>query len=153
MIRDGRRGVAVWVAVGVAIAAAATCSRSIREGTGDGTITARVITAMVNDPEVGRFRFQVETFDGVVMLSGQVDSDAAASRAVTLVRAVDDVRDVRSTIRVVPSEPGAGFLDTRSSGLQPYNTPDAESLSSSSVYVLSSSKWRPAARCFCLVLS
>ena len=84
-----RRGghVATWVLlVGVTIA----CSYSIREGTGDETITARVVTALVNDPQVGRFRFEVDTFDGVVMLPGEVDSAGAATRAVTVVRAVDD---------------------------------------------------------------
>ena len=98
----GSRLAAWFIVVGIAVASTVACSRSIREGTGDGTITARVITALVNDPEVGRFRFQVDTFNGVVMLSGEVDSAGAATRAVTLARAVDDVRDVRSTLRVVP---------------------------------------------------
>ena len=58
------------------------CGGSIREGTGDATITARVMTALLNDPDAGRFQFKVETFQGVVMLSGEVDSRDAEGRAI-----------------------------------------------------------------------
>ena len=85
------------------VAIALGCGASIREGTGDGTITARVKTALVNDPEVGRFQIEVETFRGVVMLSGEVDSAASEARVVAVARSVDDVREIRSSIRIVPS--------------------------------------------------
>ena len=97
-----RRLVTWAIVLAVGLAGIVACGGSIRQGTGDGTLTARVITALVNDPIVGRYRFEVETFQGVVMLSGEVDSQAAQARAIEVVRAVDDVRDVRSTIRVVP---------------------------------------------------
>ena len=81
---------------------AVSCGGSIRDSIGDGTLTARVMTALVNDPEVGRYRFEVETYRGVVMISGEVSTADAAPRAVAVVRNVEEVRDVRSTIRVTP---------------------------------------------------
>ena len=78
------------------------CGSSIRESTGDGTITARVKTALVNDPEVGRFEIEVETFQGVVMLSGEVNSATSQARVIAVARSVDDVREIRSSIRIVP---------------------------------------------------
>ena len=40
---------------------AVSCGGSIRDSIGDVTLAARVMTALVNDPEVGRYRFEVET--------------------------------------------------------------------------------------------
>ena len=78
------------------------CGPSLREGTGDATITARVKTALLNDPRVARFQIEVQTFSGVVMLSGEVDSPDAESAVIAVTRSVDDVRDIRSSLRVVP---------------------------------------------------
>ena len=80
----------------------AACGQSLREGAGDATITTRVKTALLNDPCVARFQVEVETFRGVVMLSGEVDSPAAAAAVVSVVRSVEDVREVRSSLRILP---------------------------------------------------
>jgi osmotically-inducible protein OsmY len=78
------------------------CAPSLRDGAGDATITARVRTALLNAPRVARFQIEVETFSGVVMLTGEVDSRDAEAAVVSVTRYVEDVREVRSSLRVVP---------------------------------------------------
>jgi hypothetical protein len=62
--------------------------------------TAQVMTALVNDPEIGTRPIDVRVFRGVVRLSGQVRSQAEVARAIALVRAVPGVTQVDSSIRV-----------------------------------------------------
>jgi len=47
-----------------------------------------------------RFHIDVQTFQGVVLLSGELDFPAAEAWMMAVARAVDDVREVRSSIRV-----------------------------------------------------
>ena len=98
-VRIGRRAVCTLFLAPMLLAA---CGPSLREGAGDATITTRVKTALLNDPRVARFQVEVETFRGVVMLSGEVDSPAAAAAVVSVVRSVEDVREVRSSLRILP---------------------------------------------------
>ena len=98
-VRMTRR--AVW-ALFLAPVLLTACGPSLREGAGDATITARVKTALLNDPRVARFRIEVETFRGVVMLTGEVDSPDAEAAVVSVARYVEDVREVRSSLRIVP---------------------------------------------------
>src|SRR5262245_35375482 len=66
----------------------------------DATITTRVKTALLNDPEVGGLsgglRIDVDTFKGVVTLSGGVRSAAERDRAVAVARKINGVVDVKS---------------------------------------------------------
>ena len=48
------------------------CGKTVGEAIDDTTITTRVKTAMLNDPTVGGLRVDVDTFKGVVTLSGRV---------------------------------------------------------------------------------
>ena len=52
----------------------AGCGKSVSETIDDATITTRVKTAFVNDPVVGALRIDVDTFTGLVTLSGSVKS-------------------------------------------------------------------------------
>ena len=45
------------------------CGKSVGETIDDATITTRVKTALLNDPDVGGLRIDVDTFKGVVTLS------------------------------------------------------------------------------------
>ena len=78
------------------------CGKSVGETIDDATITAKVKTALLNDPQVGGLRIDVDTTLGVVTMSGTVKSTAEEQHAVQLAHAVDGVRDVKSTLQVNP---------------------------------------------------
>jgi hyperosmotically inducible periplasmic protein len=82
---------------------AAACGKSVGETVDDAGITAQVKTALLNDPDVGGLRIDVDTAKGLVTLSGIVKSKAEADKAVAIARKVDGVRDVKSTLQVNPS--------------------------------------------------
>ena len=67
----------------------------------DTTITTRVKTVLLNDPQVAATKIDVSTTGGVVTLSGSVKSKADEARAIELARQITGVRDVKSTL-VVP---------------------------------------------------
>ena len=52
----------------------------------DATITTRVKTAFINDPAVGAMKIDVDTFKGVVTLSGAVKSKDEEAKAISLAR-------------------------------------------------------------------
>ena len=83
---------------------AAACSKTIVDTIDDRTITARVKTALLNDPQVGAMKIDVETTQGVVTMSGVVQSKAEEMRAIELARQTPGVVDVKSTL-VVNSSP------------------------------------------------
>jgi hyperosmotically inducible protein len=76
------------------------CGKSIGETIDDATITARVKTALLNDPQVGGLNIDVDTTLGVVTMSGVVKSRREEERAIQLARGIPGVRDVRSTLQV-----------------------------------------------------
>jgi osmotically-inducible protein OsmY len=78
------------------------CGKTVGETIDDATITTRVKTALLNDPDVGGLRIDVDTFKGVVTLSGRVKSESEAAKATQLARGIDGVTDVKSTLQVMP---------------------------------------------------
>jgi osmotically-inducible protein OsmY len=78
------------------------CGKSVGETIDDATITARVKTALLNDPQVGGLKIDVDTTLGVVTMSGVVKSPTEEQRAVQLARTIGGVRDVKSTLQVSP---------------------------------------------------
>jgi len=81
----------------------AACGKSVGETIDDATISARVKTALLNDPQVGGMKIDVDTTQGVVTMSGIVKSQTEADRAVQLARQANGVKDVKSTLQVNPS--------------------------------------------------
>ena len=79
-------------------ACAATTSRTAD----DASTTTRVKIALLNDAQVAGLRLDVKTFQGVVTLSGTVKSDLQARQAIAVARRVQDVKDVKSELHVVP---------------------------------------------------
>lgn len=79
-------------------------STSTRESTGefidDATITTKVKAAFVKNDAVKAREITVETFKGVVQLSGFVDTSAEKSTAAKLAGAVTGVRSVKNSIIV-----------------------------------------------------
>lgn len=78
------------------------CGRAISDTIDDATITTRVKTSLLNDPAVGGLRIDVETFRGVVTLSGRVRTPDEQDRAVAVARKVIGVAEVRSSLEVEP---------------------------------------------------
>jgi osmotically-inducible protein OsmY len=97
------RSVALIVAF--ALASAAGCASTSRsEGTGeyvdDTVITAKVKTAILQEPSLKSTEINVETFKGVVQLSGFVSSSANVSTAMMVARDVKGVKSVKNDMRV-----------------------------------------------------
>ena len=76
------------------------CGKSVGETIDDATITTRVKTSLLNDPDVGGLRIDVDTFKGVVTLSGRVKSKDEEAKAVALARKIGGVADVKSTLQI-----------------------------------------------------
>jgi hyperosmotically inducible protein len=80
--------------------ALAACGRTVGETLDVATITTRVKTALLNDPNIGALRIDVDTALGVVTLSGVVKSKTEETRAVQVARQVPGVKDVKSSLQV-----------------------------------------------------
>ena len=78
------------------------CGKSVGDTIDDATVTTRVKTALLNDPDVGGLRIDVDTFKGVVTLSGRVKSKEEEAKAVAIARKIGGVSDVKSTLQVQP---------------------------------------------------
>jgi osmotically-inducible protein OsmY len=79
-------------------------STSKQEGTGeyidDSVITTKVKAAVFNEPTLKSAEINVETFKGVVQLSGFVNSTADVNKAVEIARGVKGVSSVKNDMRV-----------------------------------------------------
>ncbi|MCL4471071.1 MAG: BON domain-containing protein [Sulfuricella sp.] len=79
-------------------------STSKQEGTGeyidDSVITTKVKAAIFNEPSLKSAEINVETYKGVVQLSGFVNSQADISKAVELARSVKGVTSVKNDMRL-----------------------------------------------------
>ena len=68
----------------------------------DAAITAKVKTALIQEPAVSAMDINVNTYRGVVQLSGFVETEAQANRAVETASNVAGVRSVDNDMRVAP---------------------------------------------------
>lgn len=79
-------------------------STSRQEGAGeyvdDTVITTKVKAAIFNEPTLKSTEINVETFKGVVQLSGFVNSQADISKAVSLTCSVNGVTGVKNDMRL-----------------------------------------------------
>ena len=82
----------------------ACTSTKTRESTGeyvdDSVITASVKTELYSDPDYKPGQVSVETYKGVVQLSGFVNSEKAAAKAVELAKKAKGVKSVRNSLIV-----------------------------------------------------
>ena len=89
----------------VSLATVAGCaSTATHEGTGeyvdDSVITTKVKAAIFNEPTLKVSEINVETFKGIVQLSGFVSTKDAEKRAVEVARAVHGVKSVKNDMRL-----------------------------------------------------
>lgn len=87
---------------GPAVLGTVACGKTVGDTIDDATITGRVKTSMLNDPAVSGLKIDVDTFKGVVTLSGAVKSQAEADKAVAIAKQTPGVADVKSTLQVNP---------------------------------------------------
>ena len=89
----------------VALASALGCaSTRTQEGTGeyvdDTVITSKVKSAIFGEPTLKSAEINVETFKGIVQLSGFVNSVADQRKALDLARSVPGVKSVKDDMRL-----------------------------------------------------
>ena len=80
--------------------ATASDGRTASRATDDAGITSAINTRFVRDDLVRAVEIQVETRQGVVTLTGTVDSPEASLRALQLSRSTPGVRRVNSRLRI-----------------------------------------------------
>lgn len=88
------------VFVSVLGCAGSATQESTGEYVTDSWITTKVKAALVEDPLVKAREVNVETFKGVVQLSGFVSSNAAMNQAVRVAQGIKGVTSVRNDMRV-----------------------------------------------------
>jgi osmotically-inducible protein OsmY len=95
-------GVAIFLVSLVTMVGCASTPK--QEGTGeyidDSVITAKVIAAVLNEPTLKSAEINVETFKGVVQLSGFVNSKADIDKAVSISKAIKGVTSVKNDMRL-----------------------------------------------------
>jgi len=104
MKRFGKYFSAIFLAFTLAGAVVGCAPTSKQAGTGeyidDTIITAKVKAAIFDDPTLKSAEINVETFKGVVLLSGFVSSQAAANQAAEVARGISGVRSVKNDMRI-----------------------------------------------------
>jgi osmotically-inducible protein OsmY len=95
---------AALLAFALAVPLTAACGKTVGETIDDTTITTRVKTAMLNDPDVGGLRIDVDTYKGVVTLSGRVHSESERQQALQLARRTGGVVEVKDSLQVIPEQ-------------------------------------------------
>ena len=100
---------AVSVAKGIEGVASVSDKLHVRDGKSEGSVkgyagdtatTSEVKAKLLADDIVPSRNVKVETTDGVVQLSGTVDSEAQSERAESIAKAVDGVKSVKNDLKV-----------------------------------------------------
>jgi osmotically-inducible protein OsmY len=93
------------ITLGALIAVLVGCAgsptqQSAGEYIDDAAMTTRVKTAVFNEPSLRTVEISVETYDGVVQLSGFVGSQEEIQKAGEVARSVHGVRSVRNDLQL-----------------------------------------------------
>jgi len=103
MLIDARLVRAATLAIAVSLLSACAGSPT-KESTGeyidDSVITTKVKTALLRDEQVSTTAIKVETFKGMVQLSGFVATDQEREKAGQLAQSVSGVKEIKNDIRV-----------------------------------------------------
>src|SRR5512134_3098643 len=103
MSQVGKLISAIFVAVSL-VSVVGCASGPQKEGTGeyidDTAITTKVKAAIFNEPTLKSAEINVETFKGVVQLSGFVKERADIDKAVTVARGISGVKSVKNDMRL-----------------------------------------------------
>ncbi|PWC13255.1 molecular chaperone OsmY [Brenneria roseae subsp. americana] len=77
-----------------------TASQSVGAYAGDAMTTSTIKAKLLADDIVPSRKVAVETQDGVVLLSGDVDNQAQSARAESIAKSVDGVKSVKNSLTV-----------------------------------------------------
>jgi len=103
-MKDKVKYLGLVVCLATALASFGCAGTRTHESTGEyidnSAVTAKVKTALVDDPSVSAMQVKVKTFKGVVQLSGFVDTPQQKQRAEEIARGIDGVREVQNNISV-----------------------------------------------------
>ena len=99
-----RSSIIVFILVALMALTLGCASTRTHEGTGeyvdDSVITTKVKAMIFDEPTLKSSEINVETFKGVVQLSGFVNSRADIDKAVAVTRKVGGVKSVAQSMRV-----------------------------------------------------
>lgn len=95
----------ILFAIAIALSSMVACASTTKQSsTGeyidDSVITTRVKAAIFNEPTLKSAEINVETFKGVVQLSGFVNSQADINKAADLASQVKGVESVKNDMRL-----------------------------------------------------
>lgn len=102
-MKNSNRIAALFAAVILATAmgcASDPKKESVGEYVDDTVITTKTKAAIFNEPTLKSAEINVETFKGVVQLSGFVKTQADINKAVSLTRGVGGVKSVKNDMRL-----------------------------------------------------
>ena len=98
------KSIATFLLAGLLAVMLGCAGTATTEGTGeyvdDTVITSKVKAAIFNEPTLKSAEINVETFKGVVQLSGFVRSQANIATAISVARGVSGVTSVRDGMRL-----------------------------------------------------
>ena len=77
-------------------------ARSTGEVLDDAAITTKVKSALLVEKDVNSFDIKVQTFNGIVQMSGSVDSQWQIDKAVQIASAVAGVKNVKNDLAHKP---------------------------------------------------
>jgi osmotically-inducible protein OsmY len=96
--------ISAFLAIVALMAMVGCASTSKQESTGqyveDSAITTKVKAAIFNEPSLKSTEINVETFKGIVQLTGFVSSQANINTAVEVARGVSGVTSVKNDMRL-----------------------------------------------------
>src|SRR5664279_2863750 len=103
-MRNLTRNISIFVGMLFIAMMLGCASTTKQESTGqyvdDTVLTTKVKAAIFDEKSLKSAEINVETFKGVVQLSGFVDSAAAESTAVSVARKVEGVQSVKNDMRL-----------------------------------------------------
>lgn len=91
-------GFILLIAVAVSGCSAAPHRESAGEFFDSSLITAKIKTRLIDDRTTNGFQIRVNTFKGVVFLTGYVESEYEKNHATRIVRSVDGVKQVNNNL-------------------------------------------------------
>lgn len=95
----------VLLMVAMAGCASGPQKRGAGEYIDDASISTRVKAALAAEPATNALQVNVETYKGVVQLSGFVDSQESINRAVAVTKAVNGVKSVKNSLMLRQAAP------------------------------------------------
>lgn len=101
------------LALAAALTLACATTRPVEEQIDDGSVTVAIGSKLVLDPEISRYRIDIDTLKGVVTLHGAVENDDQRREVERISKATDGVLDVVNHLEIdtEPRTTAAQFED------------------------------------------